>query len=211
MKRIKNADNVIHTWCGQEIQPNEYYTIQATEESGWASDSILLTAIADSEAIVNDGTEDILDISVAIDFLKSSLAHVVHIDSLPPFADKMLGNMRIYRRVHGTQATLMQGVNTVLFTIPYDWAKITRVEVVGGENLDIASFYVLDTPTGTVSGIPDFTLNQFGFDVNIAAGFYESTSKYDADLYGNFRLKIVYTSVSAKTVGFNFVLDEVKP
>lgn len=211
MKRIKNADTVLHTWCGQEIQPGEYYTIQAAEEYAWASDSILLTAIADGIAVVNDGTEDIIDINTAIDFLKSTIPQKFHIESLPPYADKFLGGMRIYRRVHGIRFLLSEGENDLVWSVPYDWAKITGVEVVGGETLDIASFYVLDSSSGIVSGIPNFTLNQFGFNVNISSGFYESRSKYDADLYKGLQLKIAYTSVSAKTIGINFVLDEVKP
>lgn len=210
MKRIKNADTVVHTWCGQEILPDEYYTIQASEEYAWASDSILLTAISDGVAVVNDGVEDIADVNSAIDFLKSAVPQKFHIESIPPFADKFLGGMRIYRRVHGIQASLSQGENTVVWSVPYDWAKITCVEIVGGECLDYASLFVLDSSTGIVSGIPNFTLNQFGFNVNVSAGFYESRSKYDADLYKDLQLKVVYNSLSAKTIGINFILDEVK-
>lgn len=210
MKRIKNNDDVLHTWCGQEIQPGEYYTIQAGEEYAWSSDSILLTAIVDRTAIVNNGVEDIMDTSMAIDFMKSAVPQKIHIESMPVFADKFFRGMRIYRRLHGIQATLVQGSNTIIWSVPYNWAKITSVQIIGGETLDFASLIVLDSPTGTISGIPNFTLNQFGFSANISAGFFESKSKYDADLYKDLQIKIEYNSVSAKTVGFNFVLDEVK-
>jgi len=70
MKKIKNATTTSKTWCGQTIEPNEYYTIQEIEYGAWASNSALLTAIANGEAVINDGTSDINDVNRAINFLK---------------------------------------------------------------------------------------------------------------------------------------------
>lgn len=70
IKKIKNADTVTHTWVGQEILAGAYYTIQATQENKWANDDVLLTAIGDGLALVNDGTNDISGIANQINYLK---------------------------------------------------------------------------------------------------------------------------------------------
>jgi hypothetical protein len=128
-----------------------------------------------------------------------------------PFAAKTLpSGKKIFKRVNGIQSALSSGANTVIFTIPYAWAKISGLEIIGGEVLDTVSLSVLDSTTGTYSTIPDYVLNQFGFTVNVAKDFYEQKSEFDADLYQNMQIKIVYTSVSAKTVGINLILVEVK-
>lgn len=128
-----------------------------------------------------------------------------------PFASKVLPNgKKLYKREHGIQATLSTGTNTILFTIPYPWVKIIGVEVLYGEKLDTVDLIVLDSTTGTYSGVPNYQLNQFGFSVNVAEGEYEEENAYDADLYQGMQLKIVYNSQSAKTVGLNFNLSEVK-
>lgn len=73
IKKIKNADTVLHTWAGQDIQPGEYYSIQPLEENSWANNSDLLASIANGQAVVNDGSNDIIDINTAIIFLKNGL------------------------------------------------------------------------------------------------------------------------------------------
>lgn len=128
-----------------------------------------------------------------------------------PFAAKILPNgKKLYKREHGIQAQVQQGANTILFTVPYPWAKIIGVELLYGEKLDIVDLMVLDSSTGTYTGTPNYQLNQFGFQVNVAEGEYEEQNAYDADLYQGMQLKIIYTSVSAKTIGINFNLSEVK-
>jgi hypothetical protein len=70
MKKIKNNDMALHTWCGQGINPGEYYEIQPLEEMIWANDATLLIDIANAVAVVNDGTADLTDVNEAINFLK---------------------------------------------------------------------------------------------------------------------------------------------
>jgi hypothetical protein len=127
------------------------------------------------------------------------------------FSAKTLANgKKLYKREHGIQATLTTGANNILFTIPYAWVKIIGLELMGGETLDTVDFYVLDSTTGTYSTVPNYVLNQFGFSVNVSAVKYEETCNYDADLYYGMQIKIVYNSISNKTVGINFNLNEVK-
>ena len=128
-----------------------------------------------------------------------------------PFASKIIGTKKLFKRVHGIQATLTASSNTdVIFVIPYAWAKITGLEVIGGETLDHINLFILDTSSGTYSTYPNAPLNQFGFNVNSAKDYYNHSSEYDADLYQNMQIKVSYTSISAKTVGINFILNEVK-
>lgn len=72
-KYIKNNDTVSHTWSGQAIAAGQYYMIEEFEESKWMSDSQLLSDIGSGIAIVakdDSGSNDITDVSAAIDHLK---------------------------------------------------------------------------------------------------------------------------------------------
>jgi hypothetical protein len=68
----------------------------------------------------------------------------------------------------------------------------------------------LDSSAGTYSGYPNFKLNQFGFSANLGKDYYQQNTNYDADLYQGMQLKFTYNSKSAKTIGINFNLNEVK-
>jgi len=127
-----------------------------------------------------------------------------------PFASKQIGSKKLYKRVHGVKNDLIQGDNVIVFTIPYAWAKINGIELVGGENLDAVSLAVLDSATGAYSTIPNLQLNQFGFQINVSKDYYQFKSEFDADLYLGMQVKITYTSLSAKNIGINFILNELK-
>ena len=128
------------------------------------------------------------------------------------FTAKTLSNGKsLYKRFTGISQTLTSGSNTFAWTqASFPWVKFVGIEVIGAELGDTCSLYVLDTSTGTYSGHANYPLNQFGFTANIAPGFYNNTSSYDADLYQNLQIKFVYTSVSAKTIYINFDMNEVK-
>lgn len=127
------------------------------------------------------------------------------------FASKTLPNgKKLFKREHGIQANVIQGSNTIIFTIPYPWVKLDGVEILNGTILDYCDFYVLDSVTGNYSTIPNYQLNQFGYTTNIRSNYYISESKYDADLYQGMQLKVVYNSVDTKTIGINLKLNEVK-
>jgi hypothetical protein len=127
------------------------------------------------------------------------------------FSSKVLPNgKKLYVRNHGVQQTVTAGSNTINFTIPYAWAKMTEAEIINGEALDYIDFKVYDTAQGTYSGVPNYMLNQFGFSVNVSPNFYQRVSNYDADCYQGMIFRLIYNSVSAKTVGINLILNEVK-
>ena len=131
-------------------------------------------------------------------------------DTPSAFASKTIGTKKLYRRVHGFQSTLTAGSNTILFTVPYNWCKITGMQVTNSEALDYVDLYILDSTTGTYSGVANYQLNQFGFTVQCSKDFYKNHSQFDADLYLNMQIKAVYYSQSAKTIGVNYILNEVK-
>lgn len=139
----------------------------------------------------------------------------ISISSQPAFRAKTLVvngvTKNLYKRFVGAQFTLEQGVNTFTWTqASFPWCKFLGIEVIGGETGDVADLYVLDTATGTFSGVPNYTLNKFGYSANVAPGFYHHSSEYDADIYQGLQIKFVYTSISAKTIGINFDMNEVK-
>jgi hypothetical protein len=140
----------------------------------------------------------------------------ISINSTPAFASKSFGAKNLFKRVVGQQATLSPGDNTVLYVEQFPWVKFMALEIINGEVGDYVSLYILDTATGTYTkaqtgtAYPNAPLNQFGFNANIAAGFYAHKSEFDADIYQGLQIKIIYHSVSAKTIGINYVMNEVK-
>lgn len=123
------------------------------------------------------------------------------INSDSPFASKKINGLSLFARNHGIQVDLVQGWNSFSFAAPYPLAKITGVEVIGGELLDYANFKVY---------LGETMLNQFAFEVNIGKDFYQRISKFDADFVQGLHITIEYYSQSAKRIGANFIMDEVK-
>lgn len=132
----------------------------------------------------------------------------------PPFGSKKLPNNKsLFRRIHGLSLTLDGTLNAqkTTFVVPYTAAKITSTEIVGAKLGDSIDFKVLDTAAGTVTTIPNYPLNQFGFSVYPSENRYEQKSEYDADLFVGLQLEITVTPVNTdvRTVYFNLVLHEV--
>ena len=133
---------------------------------------------------------------------------------LPPFGSKKLPNgQSLFRRIHGLKLDLDTSGSDqkVTFTVPYGSAKITSTEIIGASLGDRIDFKVLDTASGTVTTVPNYMLNQFGFDVYPSEGRYEQKSEYDADLFLGLQLEITVKPMDsvARPVYFNLVLHEV--
>lgn len=141
---------------------------------------------------------------------------------LPFNSKEMPDGKKLFRRVHGIQATLAASGNTeVEFLVPYNWCKITGARLLWFPEGVKADFFVLDSEAGLVQSqmgvppesiVPFKVLNQFGFDANCAVDFFIDDSPYDADLYLGMKFKAVLKNASAtsKVVGVNLVLHEVK-
>jgi hypothetical protein len=117
----------------------------------------------------------------------------------------------LFKRFTGTSFDLSVGSNNCIWTQSnYPWVKFVGIEVIGAEAGDFCDLYVLDTATGTFSGHASLTLNQFGYNAYLAPGYYKHISEYDSDMYQGLQIKIVYRSISAKTIYINFDMNEVK-
>ena len=66
-------------------------------------------------------------------------------------------------------------------------------------------------PTGTFSTVPNYMLNQFGFNVVVSELLYSDKSDYDADLIKDMKVKLVYKNDTnaSKEVGVNITFHEV--
>ena len=150
-----------------------------------------------------------VDTAVFLASYKSS-GNVSPVAAPAAFAAKTIGTKKLFKRVVGLQNALVVDDNTIIWVCTFNWVKFMAVEIMGGETGDYVSLCVLDTATGTFSTIPNYTLNQFGFNANVSKDFYEQRSEFDADVYIGLQIKIVYHSKSAKNIGINFVMNEVK-
>ena len=217
IKYIKNADTETQTWVGQEVAPGQYYQIQAIEELEWANNSQLLTDICNNIAIVartNDGSDDILDVASAINFLKD--IPVLGTDGVPLIRVKSFSDADGFRfRGKGISSTVPK-----TSTVNVDY-KLTEERYINGVDLilkdqefgDTAKFQVVDKeyiyagilyPTD-YGGIPWSTaqpdgvvLDEFGTDWNIVADEQHQHPvllSYPARILINLYIRIVYTSV----------------
>lgn len=138
----------------------------------------------------------------------------VAVQTQPSFGAKtiLIGGItkKLFSRNTGRQYAVAVGSNDLFYTVNFPWLKITGVECIGAETLDTAELRVYDTAAGTYSGYPNAMLNQFGYTLNMAKDYYERTAPFDADIYYGMVIKITYSSISIKTIGVNFIMDEVK-
>jgi hypothetical protein len=158
---------------------------------------------------------DTTDLNDWVNNYKSIANAVVPFTYQSPFSSKKLavgGSVKnLFARNTGKRFTLTASTTTeCVYTATFPWVKMTGIECIGGEVGDYADLKVYDTPTGTYSGVPNLQLNQFGYEVNIAPGLYSRSSSFDSDLYVGMIIKLFYYSISNKTVGINFLMNEVK-
>ncbi len=212
-KYIYNITEEARTYQGREIAASAFYQITDNLLPEYASDSQLISDLATQIVKMSSDGQTVLsgNGSNHVDFLKNTNAPIVQVSALTAFASKLLPDgKKLFKRYCGIQPTVAIGENTIIYTIPYSQVKIIGIDVMYAEALDNVSLFILDSTTGTYSTIPNYILNQFGFDVNISKDFFRQESNYDADLYYGMQIKLVYNSQSAKTIGINFNLSEVK-
>lgn len=137
--------------------------------------------------------------------------NAINDQSNSPFAAKTIGKKKLFRRVHGVKKTL-SGDTVFDLVIPYDNCKIDSIEILWAPECLQADLKVYDTPTGTISTVPNLMLNQFGFDAGVAKDFYAEKSQYDADLIKDMKVEVTLKNPdnSTKDVCVNFILHEVK-
>lgn len=129
-----------------------------------------------------------------------------------PFANKNIGSKKLFRRKHGVSKTITaNSTDTVEFSVPYSHVKITKAEVVNCAVGDTIDLTINDDASGTYTTVPNYMLNQFGFDVVLPDGIYVDESQYDADLFNGMVVKVTYTnnSNSDRLIGVNLTLHEL--
>jgi len=134
--------------------------------------------------------------------------------SQDPFSKKTLPNgYKLFRRKYGIRMNCIKNSSTLFnFIVPYAQAKINQIEIVDGHAGDQLDFKVYDTPTGTISTVPNLMLNQFGFLVEIPNGFYRDESQYDADMIQDMKIEVTYKNNDLnndKSVGINIVYHQL--
>lgn len=157
-------------------------------------------------------TNHIVDInSVAIHETIDTSVKKTDVISTPAIASKTTADgKKLFKRVHGIRADVVVGTNTITWTIPYPHAKFLSIEFTEGLGAETAELNILDTATGTYSGVPNYKLNQFGFTTNIPKDFYAHKSEFDADLYQGMIIEVTFNAKATNNIGINFVLNEVK-
>lgn len=140
----------------------------------------------------------------------------ITVTSQPPFGSKTIVvngvSKSLYARFTGIQYTVNNGSNLLTYTATYPWVKMLGIEVIGGQVGDYADLKIYDDAIGTYSGHANMLLNQFAYTVNIGPNSYTKMAQFDADLYQNMIIKLTYNSSSllAKTIGINLLMNEVK-
>jgi hypothetical protein len=134
---------------------------------------------------------------------------VINTVETSPFASKTVQGKKLYKRVIGINQELTTGSNNIIYVATLAWAKMKEIQIINCDIGDTVNLIVLDTATGTYSTIPNYPLNQFGFNVNLPDKFFSQASEFDADIYAGLQLKFVYNSISDKTIRINFIMNEV--
>ena len=131
-----------------------------------------------------------------------------------PFKSKITKHGKMYRRKHGFISENVLGGETIIIDlpVPYNNVKINEIEFINCVDGDTCNLQVLDTPAGLLSTIPNYMLNQFGFDVQLPNGPFKDYSDYDADLIKDMSVRLIYTNntLETKQVKGNIIWHEVK-
>ena len=130
-----------------------------------------------------------------------------------PFATKEIDGKSLFKREHGVVVNCTEGTNEFAFTVPYAHCKMNEASIVWQPAGCIANFEVFDDASGTYSTVPNYKLNQFGYNVGIAKDSHLSTCKYDADVYFGMVIKCTITcptGMAAQDICVNFILNELK-
>jgi len=129
------------------------------------------------------------------------LANAPVLNDIAAFASKKYGAKSLFTRTTGKAHAVAVGANTLDYTITYAACKINGLEIINAEIGDYVDLQVVHPTYGVLS--------QFGYSTYLAKDFYCRTSNYDADLVSGLILRIIYNSISAKTIYTNYLLHEV--
>lgn len=129
------------------------------------------------------------------------------------FSVKEIDGKSLFKREHGVVVNCSAGDNVFDFIVPYNHCKMNEAKIVWQPKGCIANFEVFDDANGTYSTVPNFKLNQFGYNVGVSEGDHHSTCKYDADVYLGMKIRCTITcptGMAAQDICVNFILNELK-
>lgn len=213
MKSLKNKTNETIYILGVEHLPDEWVAIPKNLEIKYAMNETVLTLLLSGSIVASADNSKELIKTTAINFLMNS--SIIDSDGYAitkslPFSAKTIEGKKLFKRIHGMNQDCIVGENLFEFIVPYNQCKITGIEMINGEPCDYVNLEVYDSDQGLVSGTPNLKLNQFGFNVSISKDYYEHKSEYDADLFIGLKILVRYNSQTARKIGINIILNEVK-
>ena len=113
--------------------------------------------------------------------------------SLPAFSSNYVTDGKLFRRKHGYSFTILANEKKNFeIQVPYTNCKVDKVEILGCDFGDSASFKILDDDSGTYTTIPKQQINQYAFDVKLSDKYYQDQSKYEANLTSGLYIQIEY-------------------
>jgi len=207
--RVKNNKESSDVWAGMTIAAGAEYDLQAADLAVWKANDKVIQDLASLELLIGDGTSYKTTGSEAVNYLLGTSVDV-KVNEAPPFSSKKIGSKKLYTRATGKAFTVSVGSNNLDFLIPYNEMKINGIEIVNGKVGEKVNLKVLDTAAGTISTVPNYMLNQFGFDVNLPDGMFVRESQYDADMIKDLVIRIEYTAIEARDVRVNYLIHELK-
>lgn len=207
--RVKNNKQTSDVWAGQTIESEAEYDIGANELANWRSSDKVMTDLASGDLLIGDGVTYKAAGASAISYLLGTSQEVT-IASSPTFTAKTVGALKLYTRATGKVHPVVVGANNLLFSIPFANMKFNGLEIINAKAGETVNLKVLDTITGTVTTVPNYVLNQFGFDLNLPEGFFRWLSSYDADLFQGLQILLEYTAIEERDLRVNYVIHELK-
>lgn len=216
MRYFRNKTGSFITRRGREIAANSFFLIPAQEYGAWGQDDSVISSLATPAdfTMSQDGSTDFSASSAKnIAFLQEG--GLIDASNSFPFARKYHSDGRkLTRRSRGFTLDLDGTTSTqsATFTVPYTECLLTATEIINAQAGDAFKYEILDTAAGTVSTIPNYSLNTFGQDVYAAPDFYRAESLYDAALFVGLQVKVTCTpgaATSARKVFINLDLHEL--
>jgi hypothetical protein len=193
---VKNKTNQDVVWCGQGIDANGQYTLFEDEISRWAANQEFILKLYSQEAVVNNGSNDIPDPSLALDTLKGFAPSVVQ-----PLPFASANGFRA--RNKGYSGVAQAGTTTDIDFQITEERYISAVQTIlsGHAEDDTLGFLIVDknglySPAGSILDVFAETWNVD--HTSNDQGVHESS--YPARLYAGLFVRIRYTSTGSNPV-----------
>jgi hypothetical protein len=203
--KIKNDTLTTQTWAGKEFTAAEEHTIDESNLLKWKHNSTLITAIANSEALVGDGTTYFSDVNQALDWLKGNVP--THLAD--PFPDNESG---YYFRGSGGSFTTAVGANNVDIKLHATEDRcINGAEVWTDTGLfgDYLTFEVVDVDNVLGAGA-GYVVDSFGTGWQIHASLItKAFPGYIANVPAGLYVRMKVTAAVACEFYFNLHLHEI--